>query len=583
MMMRAYRRSFRTDGRAGRLSQSGLLDLMGQVDEKYSELHGHSTVARWESGTTLPTRERIEVFGEALNLSPAEIEGLIRLAGFDLEDTRRTGESQRLEESVGAKGDESVGATDRDGREEVMDRGWDVSTPFSRESAGFVLSTVLLPASYITVAGLVLTILGWDATWLLTLYVFVAIGLVLVQTLTRMVPSSDIRALYFASVFILLSIPLLQAPFIRMDPYGLSSIGSLADTPLPYAFALIANLIVAFVAGLMFALLRSWRNSKPSGGDKQPFSWAAWGTIPATVFVLLFGLAFSSVGVLIYLLSVLSMLAGVFMALEVLVEPDNKLGDGDRKYVVWAGTALAFVLFAFNGAAILAAQLLPGLISLPQGSLLSSWDINSSAFGYPTDEVADRMRLGALWASLASLVFVVVAATGYLTLTVPRESSESSRRPAAGSFSLVVLIGIASLALMGSAHITAPTADFDAKAEDVWTVPSQPVFGTSSEITVRYWNRSSLSGPHGGEATFDLSIVVQSPTGQVVRHEVDNQPFSYNQKWLYTVEHEFDETGTYTIHAEAYDIDGREADWDPLHRFDVRSEAVAIARPKGDH
>ena len=34
MMMRAYRLSFRTEGRTGRLSQSGLLNLMGQVDEK---------------------------------------------------------------------------------------------------------------------------------------------------------------------------------------------------------------------------------------------------------------------------------------------------------------------------------------------------------------------------------------------------------------------------------------------------------------------------------------------------------------------------------------------------------------------
>ena len=54
---------------------------MGRVDERYSELHSHSTVARWESGTTRPTRDRIEVFGQALNLSPAEIEGLMRLAG----------------------------------------------------------------------------------------------------------------------------------------------------------------------------------------------------------------------------------------------------------------------------------------------------------------------------------------------------------------------------------------------------------------------------------------------------------------------------------------------------------------------
>jgi hypothetical protein len=30
-------------------------------------------VARWESGATHPTVERIGVFGQALNLSPAEV------------------------------------------------------------------------------------------------------------------------------------------------------------------------------------------------------------------------------------------------------------------------------------------------------------------------------------------------------------------------------------------------------------------------------------------------------------------------------------------------------------------------------
>ena len=71
---------------------------MGRVDEKYSELHGHSTVARWESGTTRPSRERIEVFGEALNLSHAEIEGLMRLADLELDGTYRIDQKQRLEE-----------------------------------------------------------------------------------------------------------------------------------------------------------------------------------------------------------------------------------------------------------------------------------------------------------------------------------------------------------------------------------------------------------------------------------------------------------------------------------------------------
>ena len=120
MLMRAYRRSYRMQGRDGRLSQSGLLDLMGRVDERYSELHGHSTVARWESGTTRPTRDRIEVFGQALNLSPAVIEGLMRLAGFKRESAYPT-RTQRLEESADTGATSSAEIYDIDGGEEEWD------------------------------------------------------------------------------------------------------------------------------------------------------------------------------------------------------------------------------------------------------------------------------------------------------------------------------------------------------------------------------------------------------------------------------------------------------------------------------
>ena len=83
MLMRAYRQSHAPRGGARRLSQNGLLDLMAQVDSSYSGRYDHSTVARWESGAIRPTMERLEVFGLALGLSPAEIDGLISLAGLD--------------------------------------------------------------------------------------------------------------------------------------------------------------------------------------------------------------------------------------------------------------------------------------------------------------------------------------------------------------------------------------------------------------------------------------------------------------------------------------------------------------------
>ena len=582
MLMRAYRLSYRQEGRTGRLSQSGLLDLMGQVDEKYSEMHGHSTVARWESGSTLPSRERIEVFGQALNLSPAEVEGLMRLAGFEAGDEQRTGRPRMLEEPTAPVGDDPVDASEEDGPEQVVELGWDEFTSYSKESTRFVFSRFLLPASCVAGAGLILALFGWNATWMVTLYVFIAIGLVLAQVLGKVIPSNDSLGPYSASVFILLSIPLFQAAFTRMDPYGFFTIGSLTNTPLPYLLALLANLTMALAAGLLFGFLRRWQHSTHHGGKGLSYRSAAWTTGLPLLLVLACTVSFISSGVLVYLLSVMPVLAGLFTALVVFREQDAVISDRDGKYLMWAGAALAVVLFAFHGAGILAYHVFPGLISLPNGGLFISWDIDYSALGYPPSELGDRLRLGALWASLASLGYMVVAVAGYLALTVSRQGKEGSvGPPTAVRVSLMLLIGIGGVSLWGNSYMTAQLPDFDAKTEDVWLVPAAVSAENSAEIRARFRNRSSLSGPHGGVATFDVSLVVQPPTGPVVRHHVDNQPFPYNRVWTFAAEHVFDQSGTYTIHAEIYDVEGLENNWDPLHRFDIRSETFTVLEPNG--
>ena len=82
-LMRVYRESFpREHGRRG-ITQTDLLRRMTSVDPHYGTISSHGTVSRWESGLTAPTVERLQVFGKALNLSEAEIEGLILLAGLD--------------------------------------------------------------------------------------------------------------------------------------------------------------------------------------------------------------------------------------------------------------------------------------------------------------------------------------------------------------------------------------------------------------------------------------------------------------------------------------------------------------------
>ena len=85
MLMQAYRHAFPVEGRANRLSQDGLLRLMGQIDPKYQHRYDHSTVALGIRRTR-PSRQRIELCGRALNLSSIEIDGLLSLAGLGAEE-----------------------------------------------------------------------------------------------------------------------------------------------------------------------------------------------------------------------------------------------------------------------------------------------------------------------------------------------------------------------------------------------------------------------------------------------------------------------------------------------------------------
>ena len=86
-IMKAYRESFPTEaGRRG-ISQTALLQRMNALGPEHSPMTNgitsHATVSRWESGKALPTPERLRIFGKALDLSDAEIEGLILLASPD--------------------------------------------------------------------------------------------------------------------------------------------------------------------------------------------------------------------------------------------------------------------------------------------------------------------------------------------------------------------------------------------------------------------------------------------------------------------------------------------------------------------
>ena len=111
VLMRHFRERHLPNGKRARLSQEGLLELMGSADQTFSGTYDRSTVSKWETGKVLPSRERLEVFGKALNLSAAEVGGLIRLADLDPKDGEGPdGGTQALEGCPGASQGELPGS-----------------------------------------------------------------------------------------------------------------------------------------------------------------------------------------------------------------------------------------------------------------------------------------------------------------------------------------------------------------------------------------------------------------------------------------------------------------------------------------
>ena len=412
MLMRAYRHAHTREGTNRRLSQSGLLDLMGQVDPEYLSRHDHSTVARWESGARHPTRERLVVFGRALDLAPTEIDGLLLLAGLDTDSARDPiadvqaggGEGPVLEDVP------ELPAPEED--EKAPD------TFSIRHALRYSWSRFVLPGSCVALAGYFMATLGWNSSVILAMYVGVTLCALLAQGLWRLRRSDDVADLLFVTVFFLLSIHLLRAPLTRLDIYGLYSLGGFAGTSIPFTLSLIMNLLVATVAGLMFILLRRWQYSDPSG-RKSVYIRATWIVVPPIAFVYAFILVFSNVGIWIFGLILLTLSAGAFITLMILRDDDVNIGDWDRKFLLCTTVAVVIVLSVIGLATILLAWMQPSSYPDGQGLFYPS-DLDFDALGYSPDEFGTRSTLSVIWACVATFVYMVIVIAGKLIVTLYR-------------------------------------------------------------------------------------------------------------------------------------------------------------------
>ena len=147
-------------------------------------------------------------------------------------------------------------------------------------------------------------------------------------------------------MFILLSAPLLQAPLIRMDPYGFFTFEGLVNTPIPYLLALVTNLVIALVSCLIFDSIRRWKYYVHRRSDESAYVRALWTSIPPVLLVFAFSLTFISFELLLYLSTMLPLLAGVSTALGIFHDKGPTLTEQDRKSFLWAAAALFVALAA---------------------------------------------------------------------------------------------------------------------------------------------------------------------------------------------------------------------------------------------
>ena len=277
---------------------------------------------------------------------------------------------------------------------------------------------------------------GWDNSWMPVVYVAAIMCLVTAQGLLYRRRPHDLGEFYSTTVFFLLSTFLLQSAFIRMDPYGFFTMGDYAGTHIPYLLALEANLALASISGLAFHLLRQWQYS----GDQRrsnALRRAVAVALPPTLFAYAAVVVFSNISLWIQLVLVLPPIAGVFMVMLVLRDPEVRPDAGDRRFTLVTTIALMAVMGSLGAGVVVTTYLAPSIPAVfPDHNWWTSWEIDYSRLGYPQEEALERLNFGYLWHGLATFLYIVLVVAGVLISSIYRIGRNDGTMDAApGSWS----------------------------------------------------------------------------------------------------------------------------------------------------
>ena len=425
-LIRSYREGMGDNGRP--LSQERFLNLTRERAEESAAAWDRSSLSRWETGTRLAPREFLEALGRVCDIPQHDMDQLMSLAGY-------AGSRDYVEQGLMLTAARDIESRVERIQEDVSDvKQLIVGHPTPLDASAVVKSTLrraLPPGVFALTVGFFLHAMGQNGNLVLVVYVLGLLSLVLGQGVLRWVkrdrsmPERDhVEDLFYISLFFTMNASLLITALTRTDHFGFHTIGAFTNTPVSFLLTMLAHLALSLAGSLVFSV--SWSRQYGPKGGRSTLSRALWTTLPPLVFVYVILLATTNLGNYIHFMYILGILFLAFTTIVALNEPGMTLSNSES--VLKVAVVVIVLLGAFGILGTLSSYQKPEVVMIAENvRIIPLQEVTSEELGYSDVESTAYWRLGIVWMSSATFVYLIVVVGGYTITTISKVPSANRR------------------------------------------------------------------------------------------------------------------------------------------------------------